>query len=271
MMPVLGLWSVMSKSIFRVPRGIGSSESSITLQHVNHFVLAKHAIASIINTTIMPNRFGGLPEYDPRRDDSPSSIDAIKRAIGLSPARNRNRQPRQENGGPAVNRFLFKQDHRARLPSWIARFVGYRREKKGPFDPIAPLSFLKSVPMKYEVWVLGWIASFVGILLILSIFATHTAFRDTFHSPLVVASFGATAVLIYGAVESPLSQPRNVFGGQIFSAIVAVAITRLFVKDPAYIDHLDNTAFHPAPFINGALCMATAMLVMTMTGTVHPP
>jgi len=219
----------------------------------------------------MTNRFGGLPEYDPRRDDSPSSIDAIKRAIALSPMRKRNRQPRQGSQGPVVNRFLFKQDHRARLPSWIARFVGYRKAKEGPFDPIAPLSFLKSVPMKYEVWVLGWIASFVGILLILSIFATHTAFRDTFHSPLVVASFGATAVLIYGAVESPLSQPRNVFGGQIFSAIVAVAITRLFVKDPAYIDHLDNTEFHPATFINGALCMATAMLVMTMTGTVHPP
>jgi hypothetical protein len=219
----------------------------------------------------MTDRFNGVPEYDPRRDDSPSSIDAIKRAIALSPIRKLNRERRQGSQAPTKNRFLFKQDHRARLPSWAARFIGHRSAEKGPYDPVAPLSFIKSVPMKYEVWVLGWIASFVGILLIESIMATQTAFRDTFHSPLVTASFGATAVLIYGAVESPLSQPRNVFGGQIFSAIVGVAITRLFVKDPAYIDHLDNSAFHPATFINGALCMATAMLVMTITGTVHPP
>lgn len=218
----------------------------------------------------MTDRFGGVPEYDPRRDDSPSSIDAIKRAIALSPIRKRNRQRRQ-GSEPPTNRFLFKQDHRARLPTWLSRFIGYRAAEKGPYDPIAPLSFLKSVPMKYEVWVLGWIASFVGILLIESIMATETVFRDKYNSPLVTASFGATAVLIYGAVESPLSQPRNVFGGQIFSAIIGVAITRLFVKDPAYIDHLDNRAFHPATFINGALCMATAMLVMTITGTVHPP
>jgi hypothetical protein len=79
----------------------------------------------------MTNRFGGLPEYDPRRDDSPSSIDAIKRAIALSPIRRRNRQPRQGSQDPVVNRFLFKQDHRARLPSWIARFIGYRKEEKG--------------------------------------------------------------------------------------------------------------------------------------------
>jgi hypothetical protein len=210
------------------------------------------------------------PENDNRRDDSPSSIEAIKRAVGISPAR-RNRQSRNNNVA-RQNRFKLKEDYRGRLPSWLSRFTGYRPPSdKAPHDPIAPLSFLRSIPLKYEVWFFGWIGSFVGILLIEAIMTSNTAFRDLFHVPVIVASFGASAVLVFGATDSPLAQPRNVFGGQVISALVGVAITRLFARDPAYIDHLGNTDFHPAPFINGAICMATALLAMQITGTLHPP
>ena len=34
-----------------------------------------------------------------------------------------------------------------------------------------------------------------------------------------LGSFGASAVLIYGEVKSPLAQPRNLVGGHVFSAI----------------------------------------------------
>jgi CBS-domain-containing membrane protein len=38
--------------------------------------------------------------------------------------------------------------------------------------------------------------------------------------PLLIAPFGATAVLIFGQPKSPLAQPANVFGGYLISAIV---------------------------------------------------
>ena len=38
----------------------------------------------------------------------------------------------------------------------------------------------------------------------------------------ILGSFGASAVLIYGAVRSPLAQPRNLLGGHILSAVVGV-------------------------------------------------
>jgi CBS-domain-containing membrane protein len=39
---------------------------------------------------------------------------------------------------------------------------------------------------------------------------------------MVIGSFGASAVLIYGAIDSPLAQPRNLIGGHIISALFGV-------------------------------------------------
>ncbi|CAM0140094.1 unnamed protein product [Umbelopsis sp. WA50703] len=80
--------------------------------------------------------------------------------------------------------------------------------------------------------------------------------------PMIIGSFGATAVLVYGAIESPLGQPRPCFGGHVISAIIGVCITRLFQLSP-YFDSLQ--------WLAGALSMAVALVVMQLTGTVHPP
>lgn len=42
--------------------------------------------------------------------------------------------------------------------------------------------------------------------------------------PMLLAPFGATAVLLFGQAESPLAQPANVFGGYLLSAALSVAI-----------------------------------------------
>lgn len=39
--------------------------------------------------------------------------------------------------------------------------------------------------------------------------------------PLLLAPFGATAVLLFGQPESPLAQPANVFGGYLLAALVS--------------------------------------------------
>jgi hypothetical protein len=172
------------------------------------------------------------------------------------------------------DRLKFRQDHRARLPALISRFLGYRPPgSKAPFEPLPfpPFSWLKHVPMKYEIWFFAWIGSFTGIILIEAIMSTSTAFRDVYHTPIIITSFGASAVLLFAAIESPLAQPRNFVLGHFVSALAGTCITRLFVLDPRYQSGLDNRTFHANIFINGGLSMATAALGQVIIGAVHPP
>jgi CBS-domain-containing membrane protein len=41
---------------------------------------------------------------------------------------------------------------------------------------------------------------------------------------MIIGSFGASAVLIYGAIRSPLAQPRNLIGGHVISAVTQIGI-----------------------------------------------
>ncbi|OGM51050.1 CBS domain-containing membrane protein [Aspergillus bombycis] len=172
----------------------------------------------------------------------------------------------------SLTQLKFCRDYRSDLPPSLSRFTGYRPPDEGPpYDPlpIPPFIWLPKVPLKYETWLFAWIGAFGGILLIEAIMSTETAFRDVYHTPTIITSFGASAVLLFGVVESPVAQPRNFIGGHFLSALVGTCITRLFVLNGQYQGYLDNTHFHPATFINGGISMATSLLVMLMTGTVH--
>ena len=48
----------------------------------------------------------------------------------------------------------------------------------------------------------------------------------------VIASFGAAAILEYNTIESPLAQPRNLIFGRCLSAVVGVGATKLFLLLP---------------------------------------
>jgi CBS-domain-containing membrane protein len=113
--------------------------------------------------------------------------------------------------------------------------------------------------------------SFISILLIEALMCTHTAFRDVCHSPSIITSFGASAVLVFGVIESPLARPRNLVGGHFVAALLGTAITRLFVLDPRYQGYLDNTGFHTNTFVNGVPPMAVSLTIMLMLGVAHPP
>ncbi|MCJ1304681.1 hypothetical protein MMC08_007494 [Hypocenomyce scalaris] len=175
---------------------------------------------------------------------------------------------------PPPNRLKFKEDYRARLSVHISRFLGYRPPgSEPPYDPLPfpPFTWLPNLPLRYEVLIFAWLGSFVSILLIEAIMSTQTAFRDIYRSPIIVTSFGASAVLVFGVIESPLAQPRNVVLGHFVSALIGTAITRLFVLNARYMGYLDNSAFHGTTFINGGLSMATSLLGQQMIGAVHPP
>jgi CBS-domain-containing membrane protein len=73
---------------------------------------------------------------------------------------------------------------------------------------------------------------------------------------LMIASFGASAVLVYGTIRSRFAQPRNIIGGHIISALVGVACYQLF----------GGTLW-----LASALAASLALAAMMVTKTMHPP
>jgi CBS-domain-containing membrane protein len=99
----------------------------------------------------------------------------------------------------------------------------------------------------------SWLGAFLGIGVIA--FANYRIF-EKIDLLMIVGSFGASAVLIYGAIKSPLAQPRNLIGGHVLSALVGVACQQLL---------------HPTLWLAAALAVSTAIAVMHATKTLHPP
>lgn len=99
----------------------------------------------------------------------------------------------------------------------------------------------------------SWVGAVLGILPLS--FLTH-ALTDTASATFIIGSFGASAVLVYGAIRSPLAQPRNLLGGHVISALIGVASVQL----------LPGQLWLAAP-----LAVATAIAAMHATKTLHPP
>lgn len=72
----------------------------------------------------------------------------------------------------------------------------------------------------------------------------------------LIGSFGASSVLIYGVIESPLAQPRNLMGGHVVSAIIGVTVQQ-FGPDILWIS---------AP-----LAVSLSIVFMQVSKTLHPP
>lgn len=72
----------------------------------------------------------------------------------------------------------------------------------------------------------------------------------------LIGSFGASSVLVYGAIQSPLAQPRNLVGGHVVSAIIGVTVAFL----------LPDVIWLTAP-----LAVAGSIVAMQYTKTLHPP
>lgn len=99
----------------------------------------------------------------------------------------------------------------------------------------------------------SWLGAFLGIALV----SVITRFAlEGLGLTLVIGSFGASAVLIYAAIDSPLAQPRNLMGGHFLSALVGVGAVNLFPE---------------AIWVAAPLAVASAIALMQLTDTLHPP
>ncbi len=108
-----------------------------------------------------------------------------------------------------------------------------------------------AVRLSEIIW--SWIGSFLGIAAVAAINSTIVENTDLV---MIIGSFGASAVLIYGAIRSPLAQPRNLVGGHMISAAIGVTTFNLL----------------PTPiWLTSAIAVATSIAIMHATKTLHPP
>lgn len=118
----------------------------------------------------------------------------------------------------------------------VAKYVVYRQTILNPID---------------HLWT--FLGAFLGIATIGYIQQFQVAINDNIY---LIGSFGATAVLIFGATNSPLAQPRNLIAGHLISATIGVICYKFF---PSYI------------WQSSALAVSLSIVVMQITKTMHPP
>jgi CBS domain-containing membrane protein len=98
-----------------------------------------------------------------------------------------------------------------------------------------------------------FLGSFIGIGLIGLLNRYVLGPADTL---LLVGSFGASSVLIYGVINSPLAQPRNLIGGHLISALIGVTVHQLLPQEL---------------WLAAALAVSLSIVAMQITKTLHPP
>ena len=72
---------------------------------------------------------------------------------------------------------------------------------------------------------------------------------------LTVGALASSAVLVFGACESPFAQPRNVILSYILCPAVGVAVALVM----------------PVTWLAAGLAVAGAVLIMRLTRSIHPP
>lgn len=95
---------------------------------------------------------------------------------------------------------------------------------------------------------LAWLGGFLAI-------SAVAALTDFLSVALVLGSFGASCVLVFGYPDVPFSQPRNVILGHVISSMVGLVFLTLFGPH----------------WWSVAIAVGTAIALMMMTRTVHPP
>ena len=95
-----------------------------------------------------------------------------------------------------------------------------------------------------------------GFISIAAVFGVTRFLETELHAQLLlIASMGASAVLLFAVPRSPLAQPWNVLGGHMVSALVGVAVLRVV----------------PDPVLGGGLAVGLAITAMHYLNCLHPP
>lgn len=96
------------------------------------------------------------------------------------------------------------------------------------------------------------VGGFLGILAVLWI---SNSVLDQQGAAMVIASMGASAVLVFAVPHGALSQPWSVLGGNVISAFIGVSCAQQIAD----------------PFVAGAAAVGLAILAMYYLQCLHPP
>ena len=107
-------------------------------------------------------------------------------------------------------------------------------------------------PASHAEKLISTVGGFVGILLVLVVSSRVLDFHG---AALVVASMGASAVLLFATPHSTLSQPWSLLGGHMISAAIGVTCAQLI----------------PNPIYAGAVAVALSIGAMHYLRCLHPP
>jgi len=118
-------------------------------------------------------------------------------------------------------------------------------------DFLDMIGFSRRKPV-YREKIISAIGGFLGIF---SILLVSGFFLDPEVAVFIVPSMGASAVLLFAAPHVPFSQPWNVFGGHIISAIIGVACWQ-WISDYA---------------MAASMSVGLAIGVMYLMRCTHPP
>ena len=139
--------------------------------------------------------------------------------------------------------FLVRQKHLWRR--FCLRFWTYFYKMRG------------KNPATYGFSVADTLWSFVGAflgMLVLALINVEIWGRQ--EQGVLIGSFGASTMLVFGAPHAPFAQPRNVIGGHIISAFAGVMTQSLIGTEP---------------WLASSLAVALAVVAMQVTATLHPP
>lgn len=100
-----------------------------------------------------------------------------------------------------------------------------------------------------------FLAVFAGLGATLAITVLSYSDAAASNTALLMAPFGATAVLVFGLPQSPLAQPFNVIFGHLITAFIGIFFSELFGVTPFSL----------------ALATGFAVSAMLLTKTTHPP
>jgi len=106
--------------------------------------------------------------------------------------------------------------------------------------------------VSYSEKIISFTGAFIGILFLAGI---SDYYLESPATPLMIASMGASAVLLFAAPHSPMAQPWAFVGGHLISALIGVTCYKLI----------------PHAYLASAVAVATAILVMHMLRCLHPP
>ena len=98
------------------------------------------------------------------------------------------------------------------------------------------------------------VASIAGafVATLLASFLSYTILEEG-HIPMILASTGASAMLIFALPHSPVSQPWNLIGGHVVSATIGISCFLLI----------------PSPLFSSSLAIALAMIAMHLLRCMH--